>query len=202
MSGKSGLGYMKAATAAEVCHNFALDDAAAPLLKGDPAPREFLQRLSDKQYYPDGIRFLAHALPAREAVWWGGLCLWRAVESRGDRLPPPQQEALRAAMVWVLEPGEENRRTAEKAGRAATLSNAAGCLAMAVFWSSGSMTAAHLPPVASPPFAAAKCAAGAVLLAAVLNGGRKSPGYQQRFVELGEQVADGNFLWNDPANLL
>jgi hypothetical protein len=199
MSGKSGLAQAMAAKASEICKRFVLDDAAVPLLEGDPPAREFLQRLNDKQHYPEAIRFLAHALPVREAVWWGGLCLWRALESSADRLPPPQRTAFRAAMVWVLKPGEENRRAAEKVGRTATLSNAPGCLAMGVFWSSGSMTAANLPAVPAPPFAAAKCAAAAVLLAAILNGGRKSTGYQQRFVELGMEIANAKFLWSDPS---
>ena len=63
------------------------------------------------------------------------------------------------------------------------------------------MTAPQLPRVPSPPLATAKTVAGAIAMAATLNGGRKSAGYQQRFVELGVKIANGEFLWDDSAVL-
>lgn len=197
MSQHSGFIRVSATKASEVGTHAALEDGARALLDGDPSPRVFVERLIEKGLFSDAIRFMAHALPPREAVWWGCLCLWRAVDRRADRLPPPECEALRRAVLWVLEPGEETRRAAEKAGGTANLSTAGGCLAMAAFWNSGSMTASHLPSVPAPAFAAAKTAAGGILLASARNGGRKSAGYQHRFLELSMEIANSRFLWND-----
>jgi uncharacterized protein DUF6931 len=187
--------------AREICAHYRTGDEARALLASDPGPHAFLQALVQQQRHGDAIRFLAHALPAREAVWWGALCLWRAADSRADKLPSVQREALRASVVWVLEPSEEHRRGAEKAGRQATLECAAGCFAMAAFWSGGNMAKPGLPPVPAPPFASAKSVGGGILLASVLKGGLPSTNYQQRFVELGVQIADGKFLWDDSAVL-
>src|SRR5439155_718263 len=116
--------------AADICQHFALAEESVPLLEGDPAPADFLTWLAEAQQFRDAIRFLAHAMPQREAVWWGALCHWHALDARADRLPPQQRAALRAAVVWALEPSEANRRAAEAPGRAADLTTAAGCLAM------------------------------------------------------------------------
>ena len=49
---------------------FDLDDAAKALLDDKQTPRQFLQLLGKQQLYSDAVRFLAHALPKREAIWW------------------------------------------------------------------------------------------------------------------------------------
>ena len=74
--------------------------------EGLTAP-QFFDRLVDQECYPDAIRFLAHALPKRQAVWWGSLCLWHVY-----RPAPPAAVAdiLQAAVRWVQEPMEERRR--------------------------------------------------------------------------------------------
>src|SRR5207237_10478430 len=107
------------------------------LLHDNPSPRAFFDLLVQHEQFGDAVRFLAHALPKRAAIWWGCLCLW-------DMCWPEPAEvveaAVRAAVQWVLDPSEPHRRAAEKAGRAAGFQTAAGCLAMAAFWSRGSMS--------------------------------------------------------------
>ena len=65
---------VSAATAAEICHpiRFSEDIGDPP---GEKAtPREFLDLMVARKKFLAGIEFLAHALPKREAVWWGCLC--------------------------------------------------------------------------------------------------------------------------------
>ena len=178
MKTQHGLVRVKAETAAEICAHLSLEDDERRFLEGGPSPRVFRGRLQQAGQFPTMIRFRAPALPRRGAVWWGCLCLWRATGCQAERLSLLEQEALRSAVLWVLEPNEERRRGAEKAGKAADLSTVAGCLAMACFWSSGSMTAPPLPAVPTPPLATAQTVAGAIVMAAVLKrpqGCRLSP---------------------------
>src|SRR5207253_4538771 len=81
-----GLAKVTAKTAAEVCKHFPLGDDAKKLLRDTLTPKQFLDLLLEKQQFPDAARFLAHALPKREAVWWA--CLG-ARQAYGSAAPPP-----------------------------------------------------------------------------------------------------------------
>ena len=134
-----GLTKVTAKTAAEVCKLFPLGDEAKKLLRDGMAPRPFLDVLIEKQEFADAVRFLAHALPKREAVWWACQC---ARQAYGANPPAPLGPALQAAEKWVIDPSEENRRAAHAASEAAGLGVPAGCAAMAAFFSGGSLGAA------------------------------------------------------------
>src|SRR5262245_36694002 len=97
---------VKAASAAEVCENFALKKEAQPLLGKEQSPREVLEVLLAKKQNGPAVDFLAHALPPREAIWWGCLCL-QAVSGSG--LSPMEAAAWKAAVAWVLDPTEQTR---------------------------------------------------------------------------------------------
>src|SRR5262245_56949863 len=167
------------------------------LLRDDLTPRQFFDLLVEKEEFEDAIRFLAHALPKRAAVWWGCLCLWQ--ESRPEPVAPVRA-AIEAAVRWVLEPSDDNRRTADAPARAAGIDTAAGCLAKAVFWSGGSLLPPHLPPVLPKPFLTAKAVAGAVLLAAAHSGTADVRRLRRReFLTIGREVAGGKNRWTVPA---
>jgi hypothetical protein len=182
---------VKAAAAAEVCRQFDLRAEARPLLKDKQTPREFLDALLAAQQYRTAIEFLAHALPAREAVWWGCLCVWHVTPG----LPPPEEAACKAAAQWVFEPTEDNRRAAQAPGEAAGLGTPAGALATAAFWSGGSLTPPELPPVAPQPFMSARAVAGAVRLAATKAKPGKMREAERVFGEIGLGVAEGKTVW-------
>jgi hypothetical protein len=197
------LAKITAATAADVCKNFELKDDARPLLKGGQTPREFLDVLLAHKKHAAAIDFLAHALPPREAVWWGCLCLQQATRSA---LPPVEMDAEKAAARWVLDPSEENRKAAQGPGEAAKVGTPAGCLAMAAAWTGGSLAppipqvhakAPPIPPVPPGPFLPARAVAGAVLLAAAKAEPARIVDTQRLFVELGIGVAEGRFVWPD-----
>ncbi len=114
-----------------------------PCSARDQAPRSFLDALIEAGEFPDAVRFLAHALPKREAVWWACLC---AREAAGADPPEPVAAALRAAEAWVADPSEENRRAAVARGRGGrAAAPPAGCAAAAAFWSGGSLGPARRP---------------------------------------------------------
>ena len=193
---------VKAASAAEVCRNFALKEDARPLLREGQAPRAFLQALLAGKKYASAIEFLAYALPAREAVWWGCLCLKHRAE---PPLSPREIEALRAAARWVLDPSDENRKAARTHGEAAGLEAPAGNLAMASAWTGGSLAppappnpnpkVPPIPPVPPGPFLPARAVTGALLLASAMAEPMRVAESQRQFVEIGVAVAEGRFPW-------
>ena len=145
---QSGLALIDAKTAAEVVCRAALGDEAPGLVERRPGPGKFLDLLIEQGHLLDAIRFLAHALPQAEAVWWACRCVTEIAgpESAGGQ----GQAALEAA----ARPGcstrpSENRRACWAAAEAAGSATPAGCAAMAAFWSGGSLAPPDLPAV--PP---------------------------------------------------
>jgi hypothetical protein len=160
---------------------------------GDPGARAFVGRLIDGALFADAVRFLAHALPKREAVWWAWVC---ARTAAGATPTTSITTALVATEQWIVQPTEDNRRAAMAAAEAAQLGTPAGCAALAAFLSAGSVGPANVAPVAAGEFASAKAVGGAVTLAAVAD----PPGATERFREyigLGLQVADRARLWGE-----
>lgn len=150
---------------AEICALFALSEPARAALEPPPAPGEFVTRLAGAGLFPDAVRFLAHALPKREAVWWA--CL--AARAALDHAAPPLLQALAAAEAWVYKPDEANRRAAMASAQAAGFDNPASWAAVAAFWSGGSLAPTEAPAVPPGETLSAVAAAGAVMLAAVLR---------------------------------
>jgi hypothetical protein len=166
------------------------------LLGAEMSPTDYFAILRERRMFADALRFLAHAFPKRVAVWWGCLCVWSVNrEAPGE----PFEAALRAAVGWVLDPSEENRRAAEKPGKAAGLGDPAGGLATAVFLSGGSMTPPELPAVPPPEHMTGKVVGGAVLLAAVKYDASRQRDNYRAFAALGADVLQGQNLWTDKA---
>ena len=183
-----------ARTAAEVCRAFQLGDEAKKLLREGQSPRAFLDELIAKKHYPDAIRFLAFALPKREAVWWACLC---ARQGYGGGMDPKIQASLTASEKWVADPNDANRRAAYAAAQAAEFGNPAGATGLGVYFSGGSVAPEKLPEVKPPEDATAKSVGGAVLLAAVLKEPEKLVAKYQKFLALGIDVGNGANRWQE-----
>jgi hypothetical protein len=182
---------VKATRAADVCRHFTLKEEARPLLRDGLSPAEFVAALLAGKQAAAAVEFLAHALPPREAVWWGCICLRHATAE----LPPPEQAACKAAVEWVIDPTDDKRQAAQQPGEAAGLATPAGGLALAATWTGGSLAPPKLPAVPPGPFLPAKAVAGAVQLAAAKGDPARLADTQRLFVELGVGVAEGRFVW-------
>jgi hypothetical protein len=178
--------------AAEICRRFEVGDDARALLRDDLTADAYVERLIAKQLYDDALKFVAHSLPKREAVWWGCLCVWKM-----RRPNPPEKEAgaLDAAVHWVIEPAEEHRRLAETAGQKAGADTPSGALALAAFWSEGSMAPAGQPEVAPPPYLAGQTLAAVLDLVLAEAEGDRRADHQSQFLQLGREVARGENRW-------
>lgn len=185
---------VRAALAAEVCAHFELREDARPLLTPAATPREFLDALLDRRLFTSALSFVAHALPPREAVWWGCLCVRHAV---GPGLAPSEAAAVKAAAEWVLEPTEERRRTAAALAEQTGVGTPAGSLATAAAWTGGSLAPPdpRLPVVPPGPHLPAKAVSGAVLLASAKAEPVRIAEVQRAFVLLGIDVAEGRAVW-------
>ena len=171
-----------------ICQDIELGPEATLCLQADPEPVVFLNALLEQNLYIDAVRFMARALPKREAVWWACLCAHSTVN---EHSPPALLNALRVAEAWVYQPSETNRREADTAAHAANFDNAVAWAAIAAFWSEGSMVAEHLPAVPAADNLAAKAVAGAVMLAAVQQPADKIQARYQFFVQQAIDIANG-----------
>lgn len=183
---------VQAATAEEVLQTYPARDEARSLLTDGLPPLQFLDRLvNEEEQYPDAVDFIAHALPKREAVWWGCLCLWHTSSAS---LSGPERQALRAAVVWVLNPTDAHRQAAE--GPAAKVpARPAGMIAAAVVRSGGSLLPADQPRVEPTPGMTGDAVAAGLHL--VASAGEVVELYR-RFVALGIGVARGKHTWIVP----
>jgi hypothetical protein len=164
-----------------------LGEEAMALVRPEMHPLDFVALLMEKALYPDAVRFIAHALPKREAVWWGWVCARRAA---GDNPQPKIKAALDATEKWIAQPSEENRRGAMAAAQAAELSTAAGCAGLAAFFSGGSLAPPEAPVVPPGEFLSAKAVSGAVIFAAVAKEPERAPEKFKSYVAQGVEVTN------------
>jgi hypothetical protein len=175
---------------AAICTRFRLTKPAAALLRTELLPTEFAATLLEHGQHADAIRFTAHALAARDGIWWACQC---ARQSMGAETTPEEETALAAAERWVTELSDETRRTAFVAANAAGIGTAAGSAALAVFYTGGSLTPPDAPPVAPAEFAAAPLVAGSVILATMHPDPAKTAELAKAY------VAQGTALYNAAA---
>lgn len=131
------------------------------------APSDYFPLLVSAGRLGDAVQFLALALPRFETVAWAA----RVVRDMAQPAAPedPEAAALKSVLLWLQDPVEGRRRTAFDAAQAAAPNSPQGMAAMAVFYSGGSVAPSGCPPLTAPPDAAARFAAGAILLAAARN---------------------------------
>jgi hypothetical protein len=155
-------------------------------------PRQYFARLLVHNEPGDAVRFQTYSLPKREAVWWACLCL-RSVSNPMRK--PKQAEALKAVLRWVLEPSEEHRQAAGKAGKAATFSTPIGAIAMSVFFSGGSMMPPDKPVIPPDPLLTANILTGTIVGLVAEVPPEKAKPTLLSFIALGISVATGKHPW-------
>ncbi len=170
-----------------------LGDEAMALLRPDLQPPDYIALLMENSLFADAVRFLAHALPKREAVWWGWVCARRTA---GDNPPPKIKASLESTEKWIAQPTDENRRAAYAAAEVAQFATAAGCAGLAAFFSGGSLAPPDLPAVPPGDFLTAKAVSGAVIFAAVNPEPAKAPERFKQFVAQGVDVTIRIKLWS------
>lgn len=149
--------YTTAAQVAEAFPAVAEDLGDVP---ADLAPLDYVDQLVADENAMTGLMFTALALPKRDAVWWGCLCL-RGMGG-GD---PLTAEGLRLAEAWCRRPEEEERRAAGIFAEENYFEGAGPWIAFAAFTTSGSMAPAGLQAVPPSGEVCGKSVAMAIMLA-------------------------------------
>jgi hypothetical protein len=160
------------------------DAVEAVLIEDMPLP-QFVEHLASRELFLDALKVVAHSLTKRSAVDWGARCV-RAV--LGDQLSPADEACLAAADAWVQNPAEEQRRRAQAAAEAADHKTPASWVAMAAFWSSGSLAPPAAPIVPPGEQLTAHAASGAVMLAAVARQPEKANDKYRQFLQLAAEI--------------
>ncbi|MEE2730413.1 MAG: hypothetical protein VYA55_06290 [Pseudomonadota bacterium] len=155
---------IQAQQASEILKHFELsEDAIEFAEKGALPPADFIDQLVQSNFYFDAVKFLAHALPKREAIWWACMAVKKTLPADA---PAPQQAALNAAEQWAIQPTEENRQLAKAWSEKTQNKSAPSWAATAAFWSGGSMAKPGEPDMPAPPYLYAHAVAGAISMAA------------------------------------
>src|SRR5688572_17209596 len=95
--------------ATEIAKDVDLGPEARGLLVPGVLSEPYVTELVKRGHLLDGIRYLAHALDKRAAVWWACGCV-RA--SFPDPAPAGDPELVELAEQWVREGGDERGRAA------------------------------------------------------------------------------------------
>lgn len=121
-------GKLRCLTASALRVRLSLHEHLAELEPMSPFAR--LALIERRRGAEDGLGYLAYALPEREAVWWGCMCVLHASQRQ---LPAAAQRAIEAAQAWVRRPSEAGRRDMLPLVREAGGSTPAAFVARAVF---------------------------------------------------------------------
>ncbi|MBB3808159.1 DUF6931 family protein [Pseudochelatococcus contaminans] len=164
------------------------EEAGALLLPGQSAV-DFVKALVADGQNIDAIRYIAVALPRREAVWW--TCATRRCLLPED-LPPAEAEAWAIAETWVYEPTEANRRAAFAYAEALNFGTAGAYAALAVFWSGGSLAPPETGELVPPGDQLTGSAAAASVIYCCVPGEAKMIGKRhEAALAIGIDIANG-----------
>ena len=160
-----------------------LSDDAICVLSEYSTPMANVEKLSSVGLFPDAIKYLAHSLEGRSCIVWSLSCARRLHANA----TPVEQNAMLSVEKWLAEPTDAHRRAAQAAAEEARLSSPAGCIAIAVFFSEGSIAPPEVAAVPAPPRIAQKIAAAGIILAVVEDPEKASDRYRS-CVQLGLQA--------------
>jgi hypothetical protein len=194
---------LKQVSAAELVAQVRIGDPARAVLRTQPdmSATLYFQLLCRINLLIDAIKFLAIALPAREAVWWACICVRQTLPADAAA---PLKAAVQAAEAWVYRPDEERRKEALGAAKAADRSSA-GAAAQAAAATGGTKPPQAQPqPAAAPeakeappeedasiPARVATNVAAAVILAALQYEPQRAEERYNQFLTAGIDIANG-----------
>lgn len=162
-------------------------EAAAPVNGCTQVP-DALDKLEAAGFLIEATRLMAHALPKREAVWWGCMC---ALHTAPADLPAADRKCREAAEEWVRQQAEKSRRTAWELARACKFGSPEAGTAAAAFWSGSSIAPEGRPAVPPAPHLTGTAVAGVVSIAAVRGDVSRRDARLRRFLESGRNIAAG-----------
>lgn len=175
--------------ASDVCSDIELDPQAMKLLNGELSPGDFLEKLLELNHNYDAARFLARALPRREATWWACLSARHVASEETD---PEHINVLTMAEEWVFKPTDDRRHAVNDAAQKLPSDSPIYWAAMATFWSGGSLAPSDISEVLPAEHLCGMAVSGAVALAAVTEDGQPDEERYELFFKQGVAIANGD----------
>lgn len=175
-------------SALELCQLTDLEEESLQLFRPNHSPEEFVRVLTEKEQFADAIRVLTIYLPKRETIFWA----YRGVHDVFPKdLVSDERSALDAAMTFLKDPTELNRRAAMQIAENLEYANAASCVAAAAAWSTGSMAPAEFAEVPPGPQLAAQVAAAALVMTATEGDVATINERYRQILKIGQAVLSG-----------
>src|SRR5260370_15552329 len=174
---------------ARVLPHVQFDAEAMTALSGCGDALEALVRLEQAGLLNEATRLVAHAMPAREAVWWACACSRHTAPSGAN--PAAETTVREAAEEWVRRQTDEHRRAAMKQAETAGFGSPEAWAAVAAFWSGDSMGPSEAPKVPPQPHFTGLAVAAAVPLAAARGPAARRATRLQRFLVSAKDIASG-----------
>lgn len=166
-----------------------LDEEGKTALAGCHDSLEALGRLEQAGLLIEATRLVAHALPAREAVWWACACSRYTASSGAD--PTAESKVREVAEEWVRKQSDEHRRAAMKEAETAGFSSPEAWAAVGAFWSGDSMAPPEAPKVPPQPHFPGLAVAGSVALAAARGPATRRETRLRHFLVSAKDIAGG-----------
>jgi hypothetical protein len=117
------------APVAALCRDLPLSAEGRTLLAEELSPGHALARLCQSGLHADATLFLAHALDAVDAIWWGLVCALIVEDVRPD---PAVGSALEVVGEWTLSPMPELQEEARLVAHELDVAPPAAWVALAV----------------------------------------------------------------------
>ncbi|OYW31289.1 MAG: hypothetical protein B7Z15_07710 [Rhizobiales bacterium 32-66-8] len=180
---------LRFAHAAALCGILEPGENARTLLVPGMSASGFLAALAEAGEVIDAIRYLAVALPRREAVWWACACRRKFLP---PDLPEAEARAWQAAEDWVYDPVEPKRRVCFAPGEALKFETAGAYAALGAFWSGGSLAPPEVSLVVPPGDGLTGAAVAASVILCCVPGPAKSTGARHAAAfAIGTDIANG-----------
>jgi len=175
-------------SAMEIAEQLQMADEHVAIAKTVKTGPQFVAALAAQGAWAKAVRVQAHLLPKREAVWWGILSVNAAC---GDTLTPAEAMAKEAALAWVEQPGESVRRRCETTAGKTKFDGPGSWLAMAAFWSGGSIAPEEMGEVPPDEKLTGQAIASSLMIAAVMGDATKAKDRYKGFLSQAPDVASG-----------
>ncbi len=125
---------------------------------------DYLPLLDEEEEHLEILMALAHALPPRQAVWWACLATRHDMDPEAANASHP----IKAAENWVYQPGEKNKKVAEKVFLRSAGDDPARLCVMAALYGDGKVNLSDDEKIDAPPGVCGNCVYGALTAAAGL----------------------------------
>lgn len=183
--------------AEQLAEVLAPSDEARLCLKPEASGAAFIRALADAGLNIDSLRYLAVALPRREAVWWACMTHRRLAgpDMATDAAQAERDAACwKAAEAWVYEPTEQNRQACYDLAQALDFNTAGAYAALGAFWADGNLAPPGSGVVVPPGDGLTGSAVAASVILSCVPGVAKSIAERHRVALLvGADIANGGY---------